>query len=188
MSWPQLPCRAGESHKDGYARTYAASTASAATGLVRMRARLQRRRSAIDRAICRAVFQKRRPDRPAGKGGPIQRTRWTESMNLSLAHYRLQVHVGGCKARTSHFGSQTAGRHRLSGSLPSCRTVQLVCRSALGCDGEENRGPLRSTVASAISAGRRGASAVSTRATGCFTCPLTLSCHCAVAQPWRRIS
>ena len=43
MSWPQLPCRAGESHKDGYARTYAASTASAATGLVRMRACVQKR-------------------------------------------------------------------------------------------------------------------------------------------------
>ena len=147
----------------------------------------------------RALFQKRRPGSPnlaAGKGSlfsgrpAVFALGCRQTAIVSVAHYRLQVHVGGCKARrsTSHFGSQTAGRHRLSGSLPSCRTVQLVCRSALGCDwGGKPRTSAR-TVASAISAGRRGASAVSTRATACFTCPLTLSCHCAVAQPWRRIS
>ena len=183
MSWPQLPCRAGESHKDGYARTYAASTASAATGLVRMRARLQRRRS----AICPGVV-------PEAASGIAQHQKGAlfsgQTVILSVAHYRLQVHVGGCKARrsSSHFGSQTAGRHRLSGSLPSCRTVLLVCRSALGCDSGGKPRTSGHTVASAISAGRRGASAVSTRATACFTCPLTLSCHCAVAQPWRRTS
>ena len=68
MSWPQLPCRAGESHERGYARTYAASTASAATGLVRMR---------VCNADAACVVQKRLGIAKAGLargGGTIQRT------------------------------------------------------------------------------------------------------------------